>query len=502
MTGTNRTIARRLLLGLLLTALVIAALAPAATEAAAKRAPVVKGTWSATFPERVHGTSVAVGSDGVAWFGASVEGQGPSLGKARSQKLEVEALRKEEGQYAETRALQFDSLGDLWFARIGGGSEAIVRRDPSGTVTEFALPKGETVTALTIGPEGDVWFTRSGYSEKSEPQVGRMTPTGAVTQFPLEPGSDPASITVGQDGAIWFSETDADKIGRITTSGEIQLFALPPEAEPRQIVSGPDGALWFGENAQARRYGRVSNRIGRITTGGEVTEFPVPFGKGTTRLAADPNRGVVWFATTEGEFSSISPSGNVGARGCVGSCGDPIVSLTLAPDGSLWFAAAHAACLMCGGGSDLMIAAEGTAVGQISSGALTPADPDGPPAVDPYANQTDHPPPPIARTEKPRELEATFAVFTGYINSRGYPATWLFRWGKTKKYGHKTFLPEFPFRAEEGAGRIGEEILGLCPGTTYHYEIIAWGPGGRALGGDRTFRTPMQKHIPEHCLAH
>ena len=154
---------------------------------------------------------------------------------------------------------------------------------------------------------------------------------------------------------------------------------------------------------------------------------------------------------------------------------------------------------MCGGGSDLMIENEGTTVGRVPAGAQAPADPDGLPAVDPLANQTDHPPPPIVRTEKPEELEATFAVLSGYINSRGYPTTWQFRWGKTKKYGHRTFLPEYPFGAEEGAARVGEELYGLCPATTYHYEVIAWGSGGRVSGGDRAFRTPRQKHIPEHC---
>ncbi|HVW48305.1 MAG TPA: hypothetical protein VHA76_14715, partial [Solirubrobacterales bacterium] len=69
-------------------------------------------------------------------------------------------------------------------------------------------------------------------------------------------------------------------------------------------------------------------------------------------------------------------------------------------------------------------------------------------------------------------------------------------------YGHKTFLPEFPFEAGEGAATIEEPILDLCPHTTYHYEIVAYGPGGRALGGDRTFRTPAEKHVPKHCRRH
>jgi hypothetical protein len=44
----------------------------------------------------------------------------------------------------------------------------------------------------------------------------------------------------------------------------------------------------------------------------------------------------------------------------------------------------------------------------------------------------------LSRSQRPRQ-------------SRGFPATWRFRWGKTKKYGHLGFLPEFPFRAGEGS---------------------------------------------------
>jgi virginiamycin B lyase len=458
---------------------------------------VFKNAWSAYFPEHFHGISVAIGPDGVPWFGLLSQAQAPSLAHLQQGKLMIEALREEEN-YGITTALQFDPQGSLWFAVESEGSDAIARRDPDGTVKEFPLPQGGPVSALTFGPEEDIWFVRGSYGETADAEVGRMTTAGAVTQFPLEAGSHPTSITLGPDGALWFSEEQAGKIGRITTSGEVRRFALALKVEPRQIVVGAEGSLWFGENGLARRYGRVSDRIGRITTDGQVSELPVPFGKGTSRLASDP-RGVIWFATDEGEFSSISPSGNVGARGCVKSCGDPIEALSLAPNGVLWFAAGHAACLMCGGGSDLIIDNEGTEVGQVPSGALAPANPNGPPAVDPYAHQTDHPPPPIARTLKPREVEGDFAELTGYINSRGFPTTWLFRWGKAKKYGHKTFLPEFPFGAEEGAARISEEIFGFCPDTTYHYEIVAYGPGGRTSGGDRAFKTKPEKHQPRHC---
>jgi virginiamycin B lyase len=501
MQGTNRTIARRLLLPLLAIAMVVGALAPATGDAAAGLPQKIKGAWSEAFPEEIHGTSVAIAPDGDAWFGISTGEKGPQLAHAHAGKLVVEPLGKEATGYAATNAVRFDSNGSLWFVSEGKNPAAIVRRDPNGTVTEFPLPKGSPVNDMTFGSEGDIWFVRGGFGEKAEAGVGRMTPTGEVTQFPLEAGARPTSITVGPDGALWFSEEGAGKIGRITTGGEIQLFELAPKAQPRQIVAGAEGALWFGENGQPRKYGKISDRIGRITTDGRVSEFPVPFGTGTSRLAPDP-RGVIWFTTDGGEFSSIAPNGNVGARGCVEGCGDPILGLTLAPDGALWFAAGRAACLECGGGADLMLAREGTRVGEIPGGALAPADPSGPPAEDPYANQPVKVPPPIARTGKAWGIEGVSAGITAFINPRGFPTTWVFRWGKTKKYNHRGFLPEFPFEAGEGSGEVEEFLLDLCPGTTYHYEVVAYGPGGHTSGGDRTFTTKREKHKPKYCRKH
>lgn len=489
---------------LLIAAVMVAALLPTASAAATKSAPVIKSVWARTFPQYFQGNSVAIGPDGRPAFGVSSEaGAGPSLGRVTAAgKLALEEVRKSTHS-AHTNSVAFDSAGNLWFAiqEYQGVGAAIGQLSPAGELSEFPLPEGRTVNSLTIGPEGDIWFTRGGEGEKLEAQIGRLTPSGALTQFPLASGGIPASITVGPDGALWFSEEGTGAIGRITTGGEVRLFPLGPKVVPRQIVAGAEGALWFSENAKARRYDRVSDRIGRITTEGQVTQFPVPFGEGTSSLAADP-RGVVWFTTTEGEFSSISPSGNVGPRGCVRECGDPIEGLALAPNGALWFAAGNRPCGNCGGVAGLMAGSLGTKIGRIPPGALDPADPDGPPAVDPYAAGQPKPPPPIARTGKVESVEGGSAVLTGFINSRGFPTTWLFKWGRTKKYGHRGFFPEDTFRAHSGSGELEEEIYRLCPETTYHYEIVAYGSGGKTSGGDRTFETPPEKHPPKRCRAH
>ena len=48
-----------------------------------------------------------------------------------------------------------------------------------GTVTEFAIPTGGVPSAITRGPDGNLWFT----VEKTG-TVGRITPTGTITVVP------------------------------------------------------------------------------------------------------------------------------------------------------------------------------------------------------------------------------------------------------------------------------------------------------------------------------
>jgi hypothetical protein len=99
-------------------------------------------------------------------------------------------------------------------------------------------------------------------------------------------------------------------------------------------------------------------------------------------------------------------------------------------------------------------------------------------------------------------VEGTFARFSGYVNPRGFPTNVRFKWGKTKAYGHRTLLLEPSFVSGDTGRGVGDEIFGLCPRTTYHYEVVAYGPGGRAFGGDRTFTTRAQKFQPKHCSRH
>jgi streptogramin lyase len=453
-----------------------------ATRAAA-RPQSIEGASITSLPERTYGNSVAIGPDGTPWFGVSVGGP-TVLGHVQSEELSVETLRQRGP--AITSSLQFDPQGNLWFVVETDRKTAIARRAQNGRVTEFPLPPGSLVTALTVGPEGGIWFTRGTHGTGAV--VGRIGADGLVTQTRLGRGSEPFSIVAGPDGALWFTERHAGKVGRITTAGEIRLFALRRNVRPQQIVAGPDGALWFGEDTSRGPQSAAAAHIGRITTDGQASELPIPFGRGTERLAADP-RGLIWFSTDDGQLSSISTAGIVGARGCLVYCRSKAQGIALAPDGTLWFAADQEPCDGCGGGSALIHEAEGTPVGEIPPGALDPKSPS--PGTALAADETARRKrPPTVETLPPYGLNRFEAVLNSRISPHGHIAVYRFQYGKTKRYGHTTPVPEeslYPYYQDQ---EFETAIEGLTANTIYHCRVFAALGGKRIYGNDLAFRTP------------
>src|SRR5207302_9570240 len=101
-------------------------------------------------------------------------------------------------------------------------------------------------------------------------QIGRITPTGAITEFPLPRPGQPYGITVGPDGNLWFTELQSDAssiwhLGVINTYGSITEVTIPREAV--QIAS-LGGALWFTEPAQ--------NAFARYVPGGGLANHILP----------------------------------------------------------------------------------------------------------------------------------------------------------------------------------------------------------------------------------
>ena len=94
---------------------------------------------------------------------------------------------------------------------------------------------------------------------------------------------------------------------------------------------------------------------------------------------------------------------------------------------------------------------------------------------------------PAAATAGANLIRAQQASVAGTVNPGQLPASYFFRYGKTKAYGSKT--------PAAGAGTGDANVLALAtlrklaPNTTYHYQLVGRNPDGTVTGVDRSFRT-------------
>lgn len=97
-------------------------------------------------------------------------------------------------------------------------------------------------------------------------------------------------------------------------------------------------------------------------------------------------------------------------------------------------------------------------------------------------------PAPQAVTGGVEHLAATSAILTGEVNPRGQATAYYFQYGTTAAYGSQTT----PASAGNGSStvKVTQALTGLQGFTTYHYRLVAVGPGGTAVGLDRVFSTP------------
>jgi hypothetical protein len=101
---------------------------------------------------------------------------------------------------------------------------------------------------------------------------------------------------------------------------------------------------------------------------------------------------------------------------------------------------------------------------------------------------TAKPLPPAVVTGGTSNVTYSSAILYGFVAARGQATNYFFQYGPTRAYGAQSPL------APAGNGtitiRVSQAVVGLRPFTTYHYRIVAVGPGGASTGGDRTFATP------------
>jgi len=255
--------------------------------------------------------------------------------------------------------------GNIWFTTTRA---AVDRVTPDGQVTEIPIPGAAYGTGIAPRPDGDLWIADLGG------RIERINPhhPTQVTNFPLANGQRAHDITAGPDGNLWFTEyiqpadpraTDfGARIGRITPAGVITEFAVPVEpSQPNAITTGPDGALWFTDSV---------GRVGRISTSGQIQLYGFPGaqrGGVTSQFGLEPQGGDgittgpdhnIWFSTRTA-IDRITPNGAISEFPLPANTSPK--DMTLA-DGVIWF------------GSDSQVLGSITTSGTVNVYPLAPID--------------------------------------------------------------------------------------------------------------------------------
>jgi hypothetical protein len=110
---------------------------------------------------------------------------------------------------------------------------------------------------------------------------------------------------------------------------------------------------------------------------------------------------------------------------------------------------------------------------------------------------TGHPPAVVLTGPTFALPSSTSATVIGGINPNGESTTYQFEYGTTTAYGALTFPPGVLAPATT-VKLVSSTLTALAPGTTFHYQLIAFHQSGPAsFGGDRTFTTlPSPRPVP------
>lgn len=98
---------------------------------------------------------------------------------------------------------------------------------------------------------------------------------------------------------------------------------------------------------------------------------------------------------------------------------------------------------------------------------------------------TTTPPAPDVALSPASAITATTATLNGSVATHGGATTAHFEYGPTAAYGFSTLAA--PVSGD--VGPVTAALASLTPATTYHFRLVATGPGGTTMSGDGTFAT-------------
>ena len=154
------------------------------------------------------------------------------------------------------------------------------------------------VYSMVEAPDGKLYFTVYDLPPADgKGAVGRVNPNGTGLETAVVNDGHPLDLTVGSDGNVWFTiNGPPGKVGRITPASPLafQTGTVPGGVQgPRGIVAAPDNNLYV--------LGGESGKIWRVTTGAAPAITEVATGQNGPSFGEVGPDGRVWFTRFEGD---------------------------------------------------------------------------------------------------------------------------------------------------------------------------------------------------------
>ena len=171
-----------------------------------------------------------------------------------------------------------------------------------GAVRKYSLPSSRAPNAITLAPDGSVWF-----GEQALPGVAHLYPNGTLLEYrwPFQynsPGLPGLTFIWGivlWKGCVWASDQAGSQLVAVDpTTGSTNTIKLGTGSFPYTLTVGPDDSLWFTEV--------FASKIGRVDSQFHLHEYSLPV-LGTPAQIVFANSSLGYYVDT-GNVGLVEPA--------------------------------------------------------------------------------------------------------------------------------------------------------------------------------------------------
>ena len=183
--------------------------------------------------EAVPSPSAVFGPDGRFWFAE------PDLDRLTGMAPDGTAVHHELPAGRRPSVVALGPEGGLWYA--SAASPRVGSVSSSGAVTEYDLPSVDArVIAMAPGPGPALWLS---IDTLDGGVLARMGGRGELITEPLDQGRAPSAMSMGPDGRLWFSTGERSVI-TTRSLARLERRSVDRSFEADAWALATDGSMW------------------------------------------------------------------------------------------------------------------------------------------------------------------------------------------------------------------------------------------------------------------